>query len=129
MRPPPRIAKSMPVHVPRVREGMDRNHLANVRLCGCAVCDGVGRGAVQAHHLLRSGERGMSRKSSDKWALPLDLRCHALLHAAGDEDAFLSRHGIDGRALATALWAARGDVEAMKRVVFRARQAALLSGL
>lgn len=35
-------------------------------------------------------------------------------------------HGIDGRALASALWAARGDQEALERIVFRFRQEAQL---
>jgi hypothetical protein len=59
----------------------------------------------------------------------MSSECHAALHRAGDEEAFLASHGIDGRALAAALWAVRGDLEAMRRVVFRARQASRLSGM
>jgi len=100
---------------------MDRNHLAMVRRLPCCVCGGD-YGRREAHHLLRTGEHGMGRKSSDRWALPLCDHDHSVLHAAGDEEAFLARHGVDGRALASSLWAARGDQEAMERVAFNFRQ-------
>ncbi len=119
----PRIAKNLPQHTPRKREGMDSRHLANVRLCPCLVCGfDFGDIKIEAHHLLRTEERGLSRKSSDRWAVPLSVDCHAALHRAGDEEAYLTAHGIDGRATANALWAARSDLEAMRRVIFRARQ-------
>ena len=130
MRPPPRITKSLPQHTPRKRPDMDSRHLANLRLLPCVAC-GLGllsqKTITQAHHLLRTEERGLSRKSSDRWAIPLCARCHQALHAAGDEEAFLAGRGIDGRATASALWAARGDLDGMTRVIYRARQAAQLS--
>jgi len=120
--PTARIPRSVPKPAPKVRSGMDANHLAMVRKLPCCVC-GV-RPRIVAHHLLRTGEHGMGRKSSDKWAVSLCATCHAALHHNGDEEAFLMSHGIDGRALASALWAVRGDLEAMERVVFRFRQRA-----
>lgn len=124
-----RITKAPLQHVRPKREGMDAKHLENVRLCHCLTCNREAgpTSYIQAHHLLRTEERGLSRKSSDRWAVPLCRICHDDLHAAGDEEAWLGGQGIDGRAIASALWAARGDLEGMRRVIFRARQAAALT--
>ncbi len=136
MRAPPRIPKVMPQHTPRKREGMDSRHLANVRQLPCVTCpEGTwlvrGNYATQAHHLMRSGERGLSLKSPDKYAVPLCLACHGPspypnVTDAGNEDAWFAERGLNGRAVAAALWAARSDLEAMRRVIFRARQEASL---
>jgi hypothetical protein len=64
----------------------------------------------------------MGRKSSDRWALPLGLRHHTALHAHGNEEEFLMGLGLDGRALATMLWAKRADFDAMQTVAFKFRQ-------
>ena len=119
-----RIPKNLPAPVKRERDGMDRKHLQNVRDLPCCITGTVI--AVEAHHLLRTGEHGMGRKSADRWAIPLTAEIHAALHRAGDEDAFLAGQGIDGRALASALWAERGNLEGMLRVTLRALQAARL---
>ena len=69
----------------------------------------------------------MGRKSSDRWAIPLCKTpptregCHDRLHDDGNEEAFLMRHGIDGRALAQALWRFTGDIERMQAAVWKAR--------
>lgn len=107
------------------RPGMSESHLVMVRKLPCVLCGLYGHD-IQAHHLLRTGEHGVGRKSSDRWAISLCRFHHDGLHGHGDEEAYLSLHGIDGRALASALWAARGDQEAMERVVFRFRQEAAL---
>lgn len=109
---------------------MDAEHLRNVRQLDCIAC-GKPAGSMlglemNAHHLLRTGERGMGMRSPDKYAIPLHHSCHMELHHNGDEDGFLAERGIDGRAVAAALWAARGDLEAMRRVIFRAIQEASL---
>jgi len=122
----PRIAKDMPQHVRPKREGMDAQHLANVRQLPCAVCGTIGLMPREAHHLLRTEERGLSRKSSDRWAIPLCVSCHHSLHMDGDEERYLAGWGIDGRAVAKSLWAARGDLDAMERVIFNVRQRAAL---
>ncbi len=103
---------------------MSPSHLAMVRKLPCCL-SGVREG-VEPHHLLRTGEHAMGRKSSDRWAIPLSTAHHRFLHANGNEEGYLMLHGIDGRALASALWAARGDQEAMERIVFRFRQEAQL---
>lgn len=116
----PRIAKNLPHPIRREREGMSEPHLAMVRQLPCLGC---GRQPPnQPHHLLRTGERGLSRKSSDRWAVPLCFGCHANLHHTGDEDAWFAAIGLDGRAVASALWAARGSISAMERIIFRNRQ-------
>lgn len=128
----PRIAKSMPEHNRREREGMSESHLADVRKCDCLGCGRVCQaGVIQPHHLLRTGDRGMSRRSADRWAVPLCFLCHdprqsGSVHHSGDEDAWFAQRGIDARAVAAALWTERGNLEAMRRVVFRARQMARL---
>jgi hypothetical protein len=126
----PRIAKNIPEHNRREREGMSETHLANVRLCSCVITGqepaGFLYGSIEAHHLLRVDGRGMSRKSADRWAIPMASQKHRELHDCGDEEGYLARHGIDGRAVAAALWSERGNLEAMRRVIFRARQMAAL---
>jgi len=87
----------------------DKKHLQFVAGLPCCVC---GTEPVQAHHLLRSGEHGMGRKSGDNWAIPLCFDDHRWLHMDGDETAWLSDRGIDGKSLAKALYAANMDTEA-----------------
>lgn len=104
---------------------MSESHLAMVRKLPCCVCGYTGHN-IEAHHLLRTGEHGVGRKSSDRWAVGICKHHHLKLHANGDEEKFLADRGIDGRALASALWQHRGDQEAMERIVFRFRQEAAL---
>jgi len=129
--PKPRISKSMPQHAPRKRPDMDSRHLANVRQIDCVMCGAsYVYSGTHPHHLLRTGEqtnqKSGGRTSADKWAIPLCPTCHRGLHDLGDEEGYLAAAGIDGRALAQALWGARGDLEAMRRVAFRANQEARL---
>ena len=108
------------------RSGMSKSHLANVRKCCCLICGSLD---VDPHHLLRTGEHGIGRRSADKWAVPL---CSGLNtghhlgrngpHAHGDEDAWFAEHGLDGRAIARMLWMKRGDLEAMQRIAANAAQ-------
>lgn len=112
----------------------DLAHLANVRLCCCVVC---GKSASQAHHLLRvyddNGVRivkSQNQRNDDRWAIPLCVEHHDQqypdsVHRAGDEEGWLASKGIDGRALARALWAVRGDLDAMQRHAFRFWQGSL----
>lgn len=125
--PAPRIPRT--VHRPRrqPRPGDSAQHIENVRALPCCITGEKSR--VEAHHLLRVGEqlpKGMSRRNEDRWAIPLRIDKHRALHHSGDEEGFLAQEGIDGRALARALWAARDDIDAMERIVFRAQQQARL---
>lgn len=112
----PRIKKKELIHNRPPREGMSGAYLILIRGLPCVIC---GRLPVEAHHLLRTGERGLSRKSSDRWAIPLCPECHRALHGHGDEEAFLMEFRVDGRAIASALWASRDSFAGMARVCNR----------
>jgi hypothetical protein len=123
--PPSRITKLLPKPVPKVRDGMSESHLAMVRKLPCCVCGSLA--VIQAHHLLRTGEHGTGRKSSDRWAIPLCRPHHDMLHHRGDEEQFLMDYGVPGRELASALWAARNKpipLAAMERVASNFRMEA-----
>jgi hypothetical protein len=122
----PRIARHVVIVPPRPRAGMSEQHRRDVAKLPCIACGSVHN--VEAHHLLRTGEHGMARKSSDQWCIPLDKKCHDpneqdSLHADGDEEAWLAARGIDGRGLARSLWEKRGDLAAMFRIVARSLNA------
>jgi hypothetical protein len=120
---PPRIPKSgLPARKTRPpRKGMSLDHLAFLRQLECPVYPG--ERPIEAHHLLRADRtRGMGRKAADRYAIPLSQRAHRELHDAGGEEAWLAAHGIDGRAVAAALWRVSGDLQAGLRVVYRATQ-------
>lgn len=51
------------------------------------------------HHLLRTGEHCMSKKSSDIWIIPLHSTLHDALHKNGNEVAFFANHGLDYEAV------------------------------
>lgn len=120
--PAPRIPRTVHRPAKQPRPGDSAAHVAMVRQLPCVVC---GKRPVEAHHLLRVGDqlpKGMSRKNEDRWCVPLCAAHHHDLHWHGDEEAFLVDYNVDGRALARALWANRGDQDAMERVVFNTLQ-------
>jgi hypothetical protein len=48
------------------------------------------------HHLLRSEPtKGIARKQSDIWIVPLHSTLHDALHKNGNEIAFFANHGLD----------------------------------
>lgn len=108
----------------KTRPLRDPRHLANIRQCCCVVC---GYPTSAAHHLLRAPGKAMGRRSGDNWLVPLcgHLEGHhqgpESVHASGNERVWFEAFGLDGNAIAEALWAARGDLEAMQRI---ARQTA-----
>ena len=125
MAPPPRIPRtvagksSRPRDVPRAFK-----HLEFVRSLPCCVCGRFREGKSEAHHLLRVDQlpKGTGRKNHDRWTIPLCWIAHYGLHGKGDEEAYLAEHGIDGRALAQALWKISPDYDAGLRVVERCRK-------
>lgn len=121
----PRISRNLPVPLKRQRDGMDRQHVANVGDCPCCICGSVSN--IHAHHLLRTGEHGMGIKSPDKYCIPLCVVHHRELHDAGDEESYLMQHGVDGRGLATSLWGVRGLLAKMIAVVLKALDRARLN--
>lgn len=81
----------------------DEEYLAYIRQQRCCICGD--NTTVEAAHL-RVGsinhdkrETGMGEKSSDRWALPLCHRHHALQHSMNERE-FWGRYGIDPFALA-----------------------------
>jgi hypothetical protein len=129
---PPRIAKGTPKPARRSRPGMSAAHVEFVRRLPCLGC-GKRPGGF-AHHLITGmvaiGERGQGRRAADRYAVPTCERCHVAafpgsIHWLGSDEAFYVPRGIDHRAVADALWRSKGDLEAMQRVVFRARQMAV----
>ncbi len=93
-------------------------HLKFIRQLPCCVCgeERTDKDRV-AHHLLRTGEHGMSRKSGDDKAIPLcvphhDAQFQGSLHHDGNETEWLKRHGIlDPMELASLLYENSGDFE------------------
>jgi len=121
---PPRIPKTglPPRRMKPPRPGMSRNHLAFIRSLICPVYPD--EWPTEAHHLLRADRtRGMGRRAADRYAIPLSMRAHRELHDAGDEEGWLADTGIDGRALAAALWRVSGDIQAGLRIIERTRVA------
>lgn len=93
----------------------DKAHLAFVAGLPCCI---TGRtDGVQAHHLLKTSEKCMGRRSGDDKVIPLHHEMHTDLHRGGDETAFLRWYCIDPLDLARALYAATGDHEQGLRVV------------
>jgi hypothetical protein len=122
----PRIARSVVTVPPRPREGMSKQHASDIAKLPCIACGSVRN--VHCHHLLRTGEHGMARRSADSWGIPMCRRCHdpreaGSLHHNGDEEAWLAARKIDGRGLARSLWEKRGDLAAMFRIVARSLNA------
>lgn len=130
----PRIPRDVKRSVRAPIEGMSPRHLDLV--CGLHCCRCWAPPPVDAHHLLRvieEGAKGTGRRHPDKWAIPL-CQIHHLaqygfqaVHFHGDDESFLATFGIDGRALARALWQASPDFDDMNRINLSHYQRALLS--
>ena len=58
------------------REGEALGYLDKIRMLPCCIpgCDEPA--PSHAHHLKCTGERGIGKKSSNKWAIPLCYECH-----------------------------------------------------
>ena len=95
------------------------NHLAFIRQLPCTVC---GKAAPsEAAHLRLGSDGGTGLKPSDRYSLSLCTRCHMLQHEFG-ELTFWSVVRIDPLNVALRLWTVSGDINAGRRIVFRARQ-------
>lgn len=116
---PPRIPKSgLPSRPNKSRPEARPAHLRFLRSLECPIYPG-GQ-PIEVHHLLRADpKRGLGRRAADHYAIPLSRRAHRELHAAGDEETWLAVRGIDGRALAAALWRLSGNRETGLRILWR----------
>jgi hypothetical protein len=74
------------------------------------------------HHLQRGldpKERGTGRKAADRWLVPICRKHHKEAEKDGDDEAYFAAKRIDARGIASALWTARGDEDAMRRIIER----------
>lgn len=97
----------------------DAKHLENIRQCCCVICGTTEN--VEAHHLLRTPEKAMGRRSGDDKAVPL---CGASRnhhrgpdspHMAGNETDWFEAHGhYYPDAIAWTFWLARDEPSRMQ---------------
>ena len=117
----PRIARAVTSAKRFPDPEMSRSHLDNVKTLPCLIC-GV-EPAGDPHHLKRAagqGPKSLSQKNKDRYAVPL-CRTHHDEAEDGDDEAYFTRHGIDARSVAMALWTKRKDRVAMVRIAERAK--------
>jgi hypothetical protein len=114
--PAPRILRAEPADDPA--------YLAQVRDCPCLYC-GVDPCGEAAHVRLASAafgkSSGMNKKPEDRWALPLCRDDHLNARHAQhkrSEEAFWQALGINPLLVCQHLYAQRGDLVAMRAVVF-----------
>lgn len=102
------------------RPGMSPAHLRLIRQLPCCV---TGLPGPNDPHHLKAGlvhERGVGRKATDRWAVPLCREKHEEVERVGsrNEWAWFKKHGIeDPLELAAALWRNTGDLDRMVRVI------------
>lgn len=101
----------------------DPVYLERIRQMPCLKCGMEPPGIEAAHLRSASGAHGkasgIGKKPDDRWCLSLCSSCHRDQHQIG-ERAFWSEIGIDPFLVAQRLYAARGDIVAMRAVVLRA---------
>jgi hypothetical protein len=98
------------------RPGMDPQHLKNVAKLSSVLS---GRTPCDAHHLRIKKERGIGLKATDQWAIPLTRDEHEACHKVGGrrEQEWFEKRGVDCYAVARALWANKGDVARMQKII------------
>ena len=100
----------------------DPAYLAMVRQCPCLDC-GMDPCGEAAHVRIQSaahGKRGgIGKKPADRWAVSLCHSCHMEQHKVG-ELLFWHRIGLSPLAVCERLYAQRGDIVAMRAVIFGA---------
>jgi len=116
---PPKAPKRKEPNAASKRPGMSPEYLAAIRrmpscISGLRPCD--------PHHLkcgAAGRERGIGLKATDRYAIPITRDEHNQIERLGSRQEFahFMKHGINCLELATALWNARGDDEAMLRVI------------
>jgi hypothetical protein len=83
------------------RRYRSREHLRYVMQQPCLIC---GRKPSDPHHLRYMQPRGLGRKTSDEFAVPLCRGHHREAHRAHDERAWWKQAGIDPSKVARRLW-------------------------
>jgi hypothetical protein len=126
--PPGSLLKGNPMKkAPKVAkedaEKVGADHLAFLRTLPCVI---TGARPVEAAHVSMTSkiwgksDKGVGKKSADRWALPLSPAMHREQHELG-ERAFWKKHGIDPLVVACRLWEASGDAITAQRVIADAR--------
>jgi hypothetical protein len=87
--------------IPVTRRLRDKTHLRFVAGQPCLVC---GRQPCDAHHLRFAQSRGLGRKVSDEFTVPLCRAHHRELHRTGKESDWWAKAGLEPIDLARALW-------------------------
>ncbi len=102
------------------REREAPGYLEKIRQLSCCIPGCREPPPSHAHHLKCTGERGIGRKSSNRWALPLCYECHinGVERVGSRQEAawFLTR-GILCLDLAAALYANAHSLDAMMNVL------------
>ena len=108
---------------PKADRGRERDngYLAFLRRLPCACGCGASAPSDAAHVRMPDLARckpytGKGVKPSDKWALPLNRRCHEEQHA-GSETAFWAGRGIDAVGLCLRLYEVAGDEVAALKII------------
>jgi hypothetical protein len=96
----PQVDKSV-LPLPEPRRIRDRDHIRYVIKQPCLAC---GRRPSDAHHLRFAQLRGLGRKVSDEFTVPLCRGHHREVHRCGDEATWWNKAGIDPTVTARALW-------------------------
>ena len=96
----PQVDKSV-LSFPEPRRVRDRGHIRYVIKQPCLVC---GRRPSDPHHLRFAQLRGLGRKVSDEFTVPLCRGHHREVHRSGDEPRWWNKAGIDPTLTARALW-------------------------
>jgi hypothetical protein len=114
------LLKRVQPRAPRVNATKDDAYLAMVRQCPCLDC--AQDPAGEACHLRMSSathgkKGGMGKKPDDKWVLPLCREHHERQHKIGERQ-FWYELGINPFLAAKRLYAKRGDLVAMRAVVY-----------
>ena len=102
------------------RPGNSEAHLKCVRVLNCATC--LAFAPSDPHHLKHGvqHERGIGRRATDRWTVPLCRSCHDSVESVGSrrEPEWFAKRGIaDPLGLASALWNATGNPVAMNKIV------------
>ncbi len=108
----------------RISPERSSDYLAMVRQCPCVRC-GMDPAGVAAHLRLNSGlhnkRQALGKKPADQWVTPLCAGCHTndndAQHRVG-ELVFWVQLGINPFLLCQRLAAQRGDLVAMRAVIF-----------
>jgi hypothetical protein len=113
-------AKAKKESAAKKRPGMSEKHLSFIRRLPC--CASGAAAPSDPHHLKDRliHERGVGRKATDRWTVPLSRKMHDELEKLGSrrEREWFMAHGIkDPLELADRLWHVSGNLEQMRKVL------------